>query len=303
MSVLSQRRVSPAHGASVALVAATAVWGSTFIVVKDVIGRMTVTDFLFWRFAVATALLVVIRPRAVLRMSPGARRRGVLLGGFLGAGFLAQTAGLRTTSATVSGFVTGMMVVFTPLVAWLVLRQRVERSAWLGVAMATVGLGLLTVRGVSVGFGEALTLLGAAFYAFHIVGLGEWSRPDDAYGLTLVQAATVAGLCLVLTAADGHVALPPDRSAWWAVGFMAVAATAIGFMVQTWAQAHLPATRAAVILTMEPVFAGVFAVAFAGEPLTWAILVGGLLVVTAMLVVELGPRRGRDATVPHLEAL
>jgi drug/metabolite transporter (DMT)-like permease len=252
---------------------------------------------------VASVLLLAVRPRALQRMSPGSRRRGVVLGGFLGAGFLAQTVGLRTTSATVSGFVTGMMVVFTPLVAWLVLRQRVERSAWMGVALATVGLGLLTVRGVSVGMGEALTLLGAGFYAFHIVGLGEWSRPDDAYGLTVVQAATVAALCLVLTSVDGRVALPPDRSAWWAIGFMAVAATAIGFMVQTWAQAHLPATRAAVILTMEPVFAGVFAVLFAGEPLTWRILVGGVLVVVAMLVVELGPRRAKDATVGHLEAL
>jgi drug/metabolite transporter (DMT)-like permease len=302
MSVTSQR-VSPVRGASVALVAATAVWGSTFVVVKDAIGRMPVTDFLFWRFAVAAVLLVLIRPRAVGRLSPFARRRGVVLGAFLGAGFVAQTAGLRTTSATVSGFVTGMMVVFTPLVAWLVLRQRVERSAWLGVGIATVGLALLTLRGVSVGAGEALTLLGALFYAFHIVGLGEWSRPDDAYGLTVVQAVTVAALCLALTAVDGQVELPPDRTAWWAVGFMAVAATAVGFVVQTWAQAHLPATRAAVILTMEPVFAGVFAVVFAGEPLTWRILLGGGLVVAAMLVVELGPRRARDATVPHLEAL
>lgn len=301
MTQLLERRISPARGSTVALVAATAVWGATFVVVKGAVERMPVLDFLFWRFALAAVLMVLIRPRAVRSVDPQLRRRGVLLGTFLGLGFVAQTFGLQHTSAAVSGFVTGMMVVLTPVVAWAVFRQHIEPLAWIGVGLATVGLAMLSLRGLSVGYGEALTLLGALLYAFHITGLGTWSTPHDAYGLTVVQVATAAALCGLPTLLSGGPQLPPDRGTWVAVAFMAVAATMVGFVVQTWAQAHLTPTRAAVIMTMEPVFAGAFAVAVAGEQLDGRTWLGGALVVGAMLVVELGPRRAGDAELPRVE--
>lgn len=303
MTVTAGSSLAPARGATAALVAATAVWGSTFVVVKNAVAQMPVLDFLFWRFALAAALMAVLRPRAVARLDPTARRRGVVLGVFLGLGFVAQTVGLQTISAAVSGFVTGLMVVFTPVVAWAVFRQPVDRLAWVGVAMATIGLALLSLRGFAIGTGEALTVLGALLYAFHITGLGTWSTPQDAYGLTVVQVTTVAVLCGVPSWVDGGVTLPPNGGVWASVAFMAVAATAFGFMVQTWSQAHLTPTRAAVIMTMEPVFSGFFAVLVAGESLGARTLLGGTLVVGAMLVVELGPRRARDAEVPRVEGL
>lgn len=291
---------SPALVGTVALVGVTAVWGSTFVVVKDAIERMAVMDFLAWRFALAALAMAVVRPGAVRALGQGGRLHGMLLGLALAAGYVAQTYGLRRTPATVSGFITGLFVVFTPLCAGLLLRRRVDATSWFGVAVATGGLALLSLHGLSVGRGEAITLLCALSFALHIVGLGEWSRPQDAYGLAVVQLATVAVVSAVAAAPD-TLAPPPDAKVWGAVLLTALAATAVGFFVQTWAQAHLDPTRAAVVMTMEPVFAGIFGVAVGGDDLTARIVIGALLVLSAMFLVELGPRRSADARVERLE--
>ena len=275
-------------------------WGSTFVVVKDAVERMPVMDFLAWRFAIAAAAMAVLRPGAVRRLSPAARGHGVVLGLALAAGYVAQTFGLERTPATVSGFITGLFVVFTPLCSGLLLRQRVEGAAWFAVAVATGGLALLSLRGLSVGSGEAITLLCAVSFALHIVGLGEWSTPSDAYGLAVVQLSTVAVVSIVVSAPD-TLSPPPDAGAWGAVLLTALGATAFGFWGQTWAQAHLAPTRAAVVMTMEPVFAGVFGVAIGGDHLGARTVAGALLVLAAMYLVELGPRHGADAAVERLE--
>ncbi|MDQ1695529.1 MAG: hypothetical protein QOJ03_882 [Frankiaceae bacterium] len=287
-------------GATTALIVVCAIWGSTFVVVKDAIERMPVMDFLAWRFVIAAVVMAAARPRAVAALDTAARRHGVLLGLALGAGYVAQTFGLQHTPATISGFITGLFVVFTPLCAAVLLRSRVPAAAWLGVAVATGGLALLSLHGLSVGRGEAVTLLCAVAFALHIVGLGQWSTPRDAYGLAVVQLATVAAVCVVVSAPE-TLRPPPDAKAWGAVLLTALAATAVGFFVQTWAQAHLQPTRAAVVMTMEPVFAGVFGVAIGGDDLSGRTVAGALLVLAAMYLVELGPRHSADATVERLE--
>jgi drug/metabolite transporter (DMT)-like permease len=291
---------SPSAVATAALVVVTAIWGSTFIVVKDAVERMPVMDFLAWRFVLAAAVMALARPGAVRRLSPAARRHGVLLGLALAAGYVAQTFGLRRTPATVSGFITGLFVVFTPLCAALLLRKRVGGAAWVAVGLATVGLALLSLRGMTIGTGEAITLLCAVSFALHIVGLGEWSTTTDAYGLAVLQLATVGVLSAAVSAPD-TLRPPPDAKVWFAILLTALAATALAFFVQTWAQAHLPPTRAAVVMTMEPVFAGVFGVAVGGDRLGPRTVAGALLVLAAMYLVELGPRRGADSAVERLE--
>jgi drug/metabolite transporter (DMT)-like permease len=291
---------SPTFAPAAALVGVTAVWGSTFVMVKDAVERIPVTDFLTWRFALAALAMLLIRPRAVADLGPAGRRAGVLLGLALGAGYLLQTIGLETTDAAVSGFITGMFVVLTPLGAAVLLRTSPDRVAWVAVALATVGLGFLSLRGLSVGGGELLTLGCAACFALHIVGLGQWASSYDVYGLAVVQLITVAVLCAI-PAVPGGLSVPPDGSVWAALALTALAATAVAFVVQTWAQAHLPPTRAAVIMTMEPVFAGLFAVVAGGEHLGPRTLVGAALVLAAMVLTEVGPRRGAEGDVQRLE--
>lgn len=290
---MSSRPGAPEHHrlATLALVATTAVWGATFVVVQDAVEQMPVMPFLFWRFALAAAVLGLLRPRSVLALSPATRRHGMVLGLLLGGGYVLQTVGLQHTSATVSGFITGMFVVFTPLLARALLDEPLAPMVWLGVALATVGLALISLTGVGIGLGELLTLGCAALFAGHIVGLGRWSTHEEAYGLTVLQLGVVAIMCLMGTLPQGGPTLPPSPQTWVAIVFLAIVATALAFLAQTWAQTHMSAPRAAIVLTLEPVFAGIVGVTVGGDPLTLRVVLGGTCIVAAMYVVELAPRR------------
>ena len=289
-------RTSASTAAVLGLLGVTAAWGSTFFLLKGVVERVPVSDFLAVRFALAAVAVWLIAPRSVSRLTAAERRYGVLLGVVYGGAQLLQTVGLQTTSASVSGFVTGMYVVFTPLLGALLLRARIGPVVWLAVALSTAGLGVLSLQGFSIGGGEALTLASALLYAAHIVGLGLWSTGRSAIGLTVVQLLTITVVCGA-AAAPGGVVLPQTGGDWFALVYMALVAGALALVVQTWAQAHLTATRAAIIMTMEPVFAGLFAVLLGGERLGLRVLLGGGLVLAAMYLVELGPRRPEDQDV------
>jgi drug/metabolite transporter (DMT)-like permease len=161
------------------------------------------------------------------------------------------------------------------------------------------GLGVLTLSGFSVGYGEALIFVAALVYALHIVGLGAWSQPQEVLGMSIVQLLVITALCFVCTAPNG-ITLPATPADWASVLYMAVIAGAGAMIGQTWAQAHLPPTRAAIIMAMEPVFAALFAVLLGGESATLRMVVGGLLVLSAMLMAELAPRLTASVEVPHL---
>ncbi len=276
--------------ASLALVGVTAVWGYTFLVVQDAVARMPVMDFLAWRFLAATVVMIALRPTCLRSVTRLQLLRGLGLGTILGLGYIAQTYGLRYTSAAISGFITGMFVVLTPVISWILLRRKTSRNTWMVVALATVGLALLSLNGWSVGIGELLTLACAVFFASHIVGLGEWSSQYDPYAFSLLQIGAVAVISLI-AATPGGIAVPPDPGVWVVIGITGVLATAVAFFVQTWAQSLISATRAAVVMTMEPVFAGLFAVVIGGNQLTLRTLGGAACILAAMLIINLKPSR------------
>jgi drug/metabolite transporter (DMT)-like permease len=282
-----------------ALLAMTACWGSTFFLIHDLLDRIPTLDFLAVRFTIAGVAVLVVAPRAVGRLSRESRRHAVVLGLLYGIAQIMQTAGLAHTSASVSGFITGMYVVATPLLAALLLRTRITGITWAAVLLATAGLGVLTLDGLSVGYGEAITLVASVLYALHIVGLGAWSKPSEALGMSIVQLNVIAVVCLLCTAPDGIV-LPDNTRDWASIVYMALFAGALALVGQTWAQAHLAPTRSAIIMSMEPVFAATFAVLLGGESLTLRMVSGGLMVLGAMLVVEAGPRRKIEGEVQHL---
>ncbi len=285
--------------AALALLAMTACWGSTFFLIKDLLDRVPTLDFLAVRFAIAAAAMLLVAPRAIARLSPTVRRHAVVLGLLYGVAQILQTAGLAHTPASVSGFITGMYVVCTPLFAAWILHTRIGLVTWAAVALAAAGLGVLTLGGLSLGYGEAITLVAAMLYALHIVGLGAWSSARDALGMSILQIIVIAAICFVATVPDGIV-LPGNGRDWLSLVYMAIFAGALAMLGQTWAQAHLPPTRTAIIMSMEPVFAATFAVALGGEGITPRLLVGGAMVLSAMLVVELVPRRHIEAEVTHI---
>ncbi|MEO7235860.1 MAG: DMT family transporter [Lapillicoccus sp.] len=293
---------SPARGRAVAtalLVLVTAIWGSTFFLIRDLLVSLPATDFLASRFTIAALLMLVIFWGPVRRL----RRRewvvGLGLGVVYAAAQLLQTVGLASTDASVSGFITGTYVVLTPVLSALLLRERLGRVTWYAVGLASLGLAVLSLRGLSIGAGEALTLACAVVYALHIIGLGRWSTLDHATGMAAVQMVAIA-VVSVGAALPGGVRLPSGSGQWAAVLYMATAAGVFAMWAQTWAQARMTATRAAIVMTLEPVFAALFAVGFGQEGPTVRMLVGGVLVLAAMYVVEL---RGRRSGAPPSEAL
>jgi drug/metabolite transporter (DMT)-like permease len=285
--------------ATAALLAMTATWGSTFFLIKDLLDRVPTLDFLALRFAIASVAMVLVAPKALARLSRESRRHAVVLGGLYGVAQILQTAGLAHTPASVSGFVTGLYVVATPLFAAVILRTRITWLTWGAVLLATAGLGVLTLDGLSVGYGEAITFVAALLYALHIVGLGAWSRPGEALGMSILQIMVISAVCLVATAPDGMV-LPDTGGDWLAIVYMALVAGALAMLAQTWAQSHLSPTRSAIVMSMEPVFAAFFAVLLGGESLTGRMLLGGAMVLAAMLVVELRPQRKPEGEVQRL---
>jgi drug/metabolite transporter (DMT)-like permease len=254
-----------------------------------VVTRLPVPDLLTVRFAIAAlALAVVAGPR--LRMSRLTLQRGLLLGLLYGIAQLLQTFGLAHTAASVSGFLTGLYVVLTPLLSAVILRTRIPPAVWAASVLATVGLGVLSLQGFAIGYGELLTVASAVVYALHIVALGRMSEPGTALQLSVVQMATIAVVC-GLAAAPGGIQLPGSGTDWAIVIYLALIAGALTMLLQTWAQARVEASRAAVIMAMEPVWAAAFAVVFGGESLTVRMLIGGGAILAAMYLVELAPAR------------
>jgi drug/metabolite transporter (DMT)-like permease len=285
--------------ATAALLAVTACWGSTFFLIHDLLERVPTLDFLAVRFAIASVTLVLLAPRALGRLTRESRRQAIVLGCLYGVAQILQTAGLAQTPASVSGFITGMYVVATPLFAALILRSRIGLLTWVAVVLAMAGLGVLTLSGFSIGYGEALIFVAAMIYALHIVGLGAWSDARQTLGMAIVQLIVITVICTVCTAPNGIV-LPDRTGDWVSVLYMAIFAGAGAMIGQTWAQAHLPPTRAAIIMSMEPVFAALFAVLFGGESATVRMIFGGVLVLAAMLIAELAPRRKVETEVTHI---
>ena len=268
-----------------ALLLVAASWGWAFVIMKDSIARQSVNNFLFSRFALAVVVMIVLRPQVFKLFNKDLVSRSAFAGTFLGVGYILQTLGLERTGAAITGFITGLYVVFTPLIAAVILKARITLLTWACVIVATIGLALLSLHGWSIGFGELLVLGSAFCFGAHIISLGKWSAGRDAYAMTVIQLAMCALLSGIASVAEGGYSPPPDWGVWATVIFTAVVCTAIAFMVQTWSQAHMSTTKVAVILTMEVVFAAIFAILFGGESLTLQTAIGGTLVVIAMYVI------------------
>lgn len=188
----------------------------------------------------------------------------------------------------------------TPLIALVVWRERLPLVTWFAVVLSVAGLAVLCFAGgasAGLGLGELLTLGSALAYAVQIVCLSRYVRPDTAVGMSVVMMIGVALTCGVDGVSDGRVVLPADAGGWAAIVWMALFAGALAMWLQTWAQARIPATRAAIVMTLEPVSASTFAILLGGESLTGTLVVGGGLILSAMLVAEVVGARGEREAV------
>jgi drug/metabolite transporter (DMT)-like permease len=272
-----------------ALFLVTAFWGITFVVVKGALGHGDPFSFLVLRFLTGAVVLTAMVRRQVLL--PQNLRRGALLAVFLFLGFVMQTVGLTRTTPSRSAFITGLCVVFVPMWALLLFRRVPRLTSLLGVGMAAVGLFLLTRAGEDGGgalsVGDVLTLCGSVAYALHILLTERFAPREGVGGLVAVQLWCVALLStLCLPFVETRVEWVPAFVG--AFVFCGVCASAGALSVQTWGQARTTAVRAALIYSMEPVFASTYSVALGYETLGPREWTGGGLIVSGVLVSELG---------------
>lgn len=269
--------------ACAALVAVTAIWGSSFTISKGLLTRIPVEDYLAVRFLLAAAVLVLLRPRAVLVADRATLRTGLLLGVVYGVGQYLQFHGLTGSSPTVSAFLVSLYVVAVPLIAAIALRVPPSGRIGLAVACATLGVAVLSLRGWSFGGYEALTVVSAIVYAVHVLLLSRYVRAGQAYALAAVQIAVI-GLLMLVPAARGGVTLPSRTADIAAYAYLAALAGALTMLAQAWAQTRLGASQAAVIMSLEPVWAAVVALAAGQDRLTPRLVAGAALVLAAAYI-------------------
>lgn len=273
----------------VALIVAAVCFGTTFVVVQDAVGRVEPVPFLAVRFGIgALALWPLARRRSA---TPGEVRDGLLAGVALVIGYVLQTIGLQYTGSATSAFITYLLVVFVPVLGLVLLRRRPHPLTLLGIAVAVVGLVLLTDPGgagetAGFGRGEVLTLGCAIAFAAHVVILGETAHRHDPIRFAAVQVAVVGGACAIPGIWLGGYGFP--ASALTAAVATALLATALAFVLQVSGQRTVPPARAALLLLLEPVFAG-FLASLRGETLTPTQIFGALLILVAVLVSETLP--------------
>ena len=278
------------------LVAVTIVWGSTFVLVKQALADVSTFLFLALRFIIAAIALALIfrkefrAPNAWISL-----KRGALAGVFLFTGYVLQTAGLRLTTASKAGFITGLYIPLVPILGAVVLQKLPQISELAGVAIACVGLVLLTGQTdiFQISRGDLLVAACAVAFACHVLVLGRFSPKSNVGMLTVSQIATAA----LLGAATFWWIEPPhlvlSQSVWIALAVTSLLATALAFFVQTWAQRWSSPTRTVLIFSLEPVFAWLTSYLLAGEMLSIRAIAGAALILAGILMVELKPIRKR----------
>jgi drug/metabolite transporter (DMT)-like permease len=274
-----------------ALIAIAAIWGLTFVMVKDAIEELPTMAFLAYRFIPASLIVAVIFRKQLVALPRDGWWAGAVMGVFLTGGYIFQTLGLEETTASNTGFITGLFVVLTPVLGAIFLRQRIPAVAWAAAGVAMVGLWLLSGAGSDFNTrGDGLVLICAISLAAHILATANSVKRHDVGALLAIQLGVVGVVSLVIAAISGDLETPRGATVWSALIVTSLIASALGFFVQTFAQQHAPPARTALILAAEPAFAGLFGWLLNDERLTATGWLGAALIMTAIVAVEIIPR-------------
>ncbi|MCX8083878.1 MAG: DMT family transporter [Calditerrivibrio sp.] len=276
--------------ADMLLVLISLIWGSTFIIVKQSLERVPPITFNAIRFTVASVLLLLIFLYRPKKMNKRVFIDGCILGLILFLTFTCQTMGLKFITASETGFITGLYLIFVPLIGFFVFRKRLDLKTGVAVVMAFVGLSMISFTGkVKVGIGEFLVLLNAFFVALHIIFVDYYARRDDVFALTSIQifVLTVLSIGAAIILEGWGFTFRFDGEMVFAVLLTGVFATVVAFLIQTYAQRYTSPTKAAIIFTFEPLSSAFFAYFIGGEVLTRIQYLGAFLIFISMLMIEI----------------
>jgi drug/metabolite transporter (DMT)-like permease len=274
------------------LVAVTAIWGVTFVQVQDAIALYPLFAFLAVRFAISALVLAPFAFRPVLELPREGLLAGLGVGLLLAGAYGFQTAGLERTTVASTGFITGLYVVFTPLLALWLFGTRVPAAAWAGAALALGGLLLLNGVPGGSAFGNALVLVNALLQSLQIASMERFAPRYDPRALTFLQMSASCVGFSVLAVALGEVETPRGATVWGALLVTGIFAGALGYLIATWVQARTTAARAALVFTLEAPFAALFGVLLADESLGWVGWTGCVVMLAGMLLAEPAATRG-----------
>lgn len=276
--------------ADFALLMVTLVWGATFVVVKNAVTAMPPFTFIAIRFAVACLFLIVLYPGKLRGINKHTLLAGGLIGVFLFSGYALQTWGLKFTTASNTGFITGLSVVLVPLFLTLATKSRPSSFTAIGVLSATIGLALLSLgKDFHLNQGDFLVFLCAISFALHIISVGKFAPDLDTTLLAIIQIGTVAIISGIAALAFEPKTIHFTRDVWIGLLATSIPATSLAFLIQTKMQKFTSSTETAIIFTCEPVFSAIFAYLLAGEHLTTQGIIGAVLVIAGMLLSELKP--------------
>ena len=281
-------------------------WGANFVFIKsgvehardtvDPVGKSLLAGtmlYLVLRYVVATAIFAAAQPRSWLRACRREWAMGGLLGFFYLTALILQTVGLQRTSPGVSGFITGLSVAMVPFLYWAVAKRSPGKWQVVGALVATAGLTALSLQGdFTIKWGDAITLAGTLFYALHIMTTGFFAPKVNPSTLAVTQMATSMAMCLVIAPFFVDITFDLPWQVWAAVIWTALSGTIYAFFIQSWAQQYTTSTHAAILLGFESVFAAIAGLIFGMDTLTWRLMVGGSLMITGVLIIELLPAKG-----------
>jgi drug/metabolite transporter (DMT)-like permease len=265
------------------------IWGSTFALIKGVINIIPPYTFLAYRFFLAALILLLIFWKRMKEINIMILKRGSLIGIFLFLGYTLQTVGIKYTTATKAGFITGLSVVLVPIISHFFIKEKINRNSVVGVIFAFIGLWFLNYSSsFSFNLGDFLVLLCAVSFAMHIISVGLFSKKLDYVLLAITQITVVFALSLLMALIFERLAIHFSYSydIWWSIVITGIFATALAFYMQNRFQRYSTATKTAIIFSGEPIFAAIFAYLLLGEKvglISWA---GGLLIIFGMIVSQ-----------------
>ena len=296
--------------ADLSLMFCSLIWGATFVVAKSGLEHASPFVFLAVRFTIAAALMALFHPKAFGRVEREEIFAGMRLAFFMFAGYCFQTAGLQYSTATNSGFVTGSSVVLVPLLLGVFWGRSLTKWIYAGAFAALIGLYFLTVPPEGLRYlnrGDVFTFVAAAFYAVHIILVGEYSQEHSVSALSLIQVAGCAVMAWPLMGFAGAIRWQPVRFDWGlpliaSIMICAVFATAVAFTAQLWAQQYTSPGHAAILFALEPVFAVITSYLLLHERLSARAWKGAALVVAGIVLAELlGEPAAPEAPEPIFE--
>ncbi|HBY57626.1 MAG TPA: multidrug DMT transporter permease [Candidatus Atribacteria bacterium] len=280
--------------AEIYLLGIVIIWGSTFAIIKDVLDQIMPFTFLAYRFLLAVLILSVIFWKRIKSIDKIILKKGFLIGIFLFLGYAFQTVGLKYTTATKAGFITGLSVVLVPIISYLFFKEKINRNSIIGVVFAVVGLWFLNYNSsYNFNLGDFLVLLCAVSFAMHIISVGLYTKKMDYVLLVIVQLATVFVLSLLIALfferPDIHLSY--SFNVWWSIILTGVFATALAFYMQNRFQRYSTATKTAIIFSGEPLFSAIFAYLLLGEKVGLIAWIGGFFIIFGMIVSQKEDRR------------